>query len=452
MLTGATFVFLFLLGITIAYVWRRVGASLSLSLLFFSALLLVHGIPLLIYLYLTGPDTFIFEKALEPVDSEAIMSMILIAISLMFAGVVVGSEIANAAFPRWRRRAQRRALPDGTDSPRHVVTISVLQQVILWVVVLAMLGVSVNESHLSNIAEFFQFGGSELEKTMLRRDIGGTPYYVYNVMLYSVAPFLVMVSYCHDVGARNRQWPSALTIALFSVVLLGKFGTLSKAPPVIFILQLLLLRVLLKNPILNLRIAMKFVLVALILFMLITRLTFPELDIWSGLLFLYYRIFDIPNEVLLEYFSAIPAAIPHSWGQSVLGYFGGVVSTDNLETYSTVAEVTRNSLLSTSNAMFVGDAWAQFSWFGVVFVSVVAGFLVRLIDLYSRRNGYTDQSASLIAGCSFGIFTILSTSFTTGLITGGLALVPLLSTFFVRRRRRARTIPVPHADHQASQP
>lgn len=174
--------------------------------------------------------------------------------------------------------------------------------------------------------------------------------------------------------------------------------------------------------------------------MLITRITLPELDVASGLSFLYYRTFDIPNEVLLEYFSAIPAVIPHSWGHSVRALLDGAVPTENLQTYYAVAEVTRNSLLSTSNAMFVGDAWAQFSWYGVVFVSLMAGFLVRLIDLYSQKNGYTDQTAALIAGCSFGIFTILSTAFTTGLLTGGLALVPLLSTFFVRRRS-VRAIP-----------
>lgn len=453
MMTEAVLIFLFSVGATAIYVWHRVGSSLSLSLLLFSALFLVHGIPLLIYLYLTGPDTFIFEKALEFVDTEAIMSTMLIAISLMLAGLFVGSEIATAAFPLWHRRAQLRASSDGADSLRRVLTISALQRLMLWGGVLAMLGVSLHESHLSNIAEFFQFSGSEIEKTMLRRDIGGTPYYVYNVMLYSVAPFLVMVSYCNDVGAKNRQWPSALTVALFCAVLLGKFGTLSKAPPVIFMLQLLLLRALLTNPILNIKVAIKFVFWALILFMFITRITLPELDIAGGLSFLYYRTFDIPNEVLLEYFSAIPAAIPHSLGQSVLGFLGGAVPTENLETYSAVAEVTRNSLLSTSNAMFVGDAWAQFSWYGVVFASVAAGLLVRLIDLYSRRNGYTDQSACLIAGCSFGIFTILSTSLTTGLVTGGLALVPLLSTFFVRRRS-ARAIPVSHAivPAQASKP
>jgi hypothetical protein len=433
-MTEATIIFFCAFCANAIYTWHRIGSRFSLCLLLFGAVLVVHGIPLLIYLYLTGPDTFIFEEALRFVDPEVTKSRFLIAMSLMFASLVFGAEIANAVFPRWYRYAKRRKPSDGTHSSQQVVMISALQQVILWVVVLAMLGVSMHESHLSSVITFFQFTGSEFEKTLLRIELGGSPYYWYNVMLCSVVPFLVMVSYCNDVGARNRRWPSALTVALFCVVLLGKFGTLSKAPPVIFMLQLLLLRVLLNNPILNFKVAIKLVFWALLLFMFITRFTLPELDIAGGLSFLYYRTFDIPNEVLLECFSAIPSVIPHSWGQSVLGFLNGSIPKENIEMYSAVAEVTRNSLESTSNAMFVGDAWAQFSWYGVVFVSIAAGFFVRLIDLYSLRNGYTDQYACLIAGGSFGIFTILSTAFTTGFITGGLVLIPLFSTFFVRRR------------------
>lgn len=443
-LTPATFVFLFSLGMTITYVRRRVGASLSLSLILFGALLFIHGIPLMVYLYLTGPDTFIFEKALARVDRGVIIDMVLIAIAVMFACLIVGSEIANAVFPRWRHSAIQQAPARRGNKLRRVVEISSARRVILWLVVLAMLTVSLYESHLGSVFKFYHFSGSQFEQTLLRRQFGGTPFYVYNVALYSIAPFLVMVSYCHDVGTRMRRWPSALTVALFCVVLLGKFGTLSKAPPVMFILQLVLLHALLKSPTLNFRPALKFLLAAFLLFVVITRLTLSELEIGDVLSFLYYRTFDIPNEVLVEYFSAIPASISHSWGQSVFGVLGGASPKNKLETYYAVAEITRDSVLSTSNSMFVGDAWAQFSWVGVVLVSVAAGFLVRLIDLYSRRNGYTDQSACLIAGCSFGIFTILSTSFTTGLITGGLALVPVLSTFFIRRRS-AQTIPVSQA-------
>lgn len=56
--------------------------------------------------------------------------------------------------------------------------------------------------------------------------------------------------------------------------------------------------------------------------------------------------------------------------------------------------------------------------------------------LAPQRDGCSDQTACLVAGCAFGIFTVLSISFTTGLVTGGLATVPLTSALFIRRRTR----------------
>lgn len=430
-----TLLLLMLVLFSAMYVRRRVGTRLSLTVLLFGTLWLVHGVPLLVYVYLTGPDTFIFEKALEHVDRTEILSRLLLAVSVMLACLMAGAEIANRSFPRWHRAAAN----SGGFPMVQLVRISPVQRVLLWLVVLAMLAVSLEQSHLANVLEYFRFSGSEADRAGLRRDLGGTPYYAYNVVLYSIAPFLVMVSYCQDLRSSARRWPGALTVALFTAVMLGKFGTLSKAPPVIFILQLILLHVMLNNPALKFGLLVRLFLAALVLFMVITQLTLPELGVWQGLAFLYYRVFDIPNEVLLEYFSAIPSAIAHSWGGAFFRPLLGEPGSDGLETYFAVAEVTRGSILSSSNAMFIGDAWAQFSWYGVIATSAAAAFLVRTIDLYGQRNGHTDRSACLTAGCSFGIFTILSTSFTTGLVTGGLAIIPLLSAVFAGRPRAAST-------------
>src|SRR6267143_3891912 len=73
------------------YVRRYVGFRLSVTFLLFAALILVHGIPLLIYLNITGPDTFVYEAALAPVDRDAIQAKLLWALALMFVFVIMGS-------------------------------------------------------------------------------------------------------------------------------------------------------------------------------------------------------------------------------------------------------------------------------------------------------------------------------------------------------------------------
>lgn len=433
-LVAAAFLLVSLL-VSAVYVRRRIGSRLTLSLLLFGSLLLIHGIPMLVYAFVTGPDTLIYEAALGYVDREATLARVMFAVSLMFACLMLGSELGAATASSLIRQSRRALVRQGEGPIRHVIRVNALQSVLLSFVATGMLGVSIAQSHLGNVLDFFHFDGTEIEKTMLRAESGGSPYYLYNVLLYSVAPFLVMVSWVDDMRRTGRRSPGALTTALFVTTLLGKFGTLSKAPPVIFLLQLLLMSALLQGARLNLRLLLKFVVAALVLFMVIVHFTFPELDFGAILQFLYYRVFDIPNEALLEYFSAIPAAIPHTWGASVLGWLGGSPPTENLETYYAVAEVTRGSALSTSNAMFIGDAWAQFSWGGVVAVSTFAGFVVRLIDLYAYRAGRSDLAACITAGGAFGVFTCLSTAFTTALITGGLAILPIVAAWFVARSR-----------------
>lgn len=420
--------------VTLTYMRRRIGGRMSLSLLLFASLFIIHGIPMIVYLYETGPDTLIYEAALANVPSRQMMlAKVMFAVSFTFFGLMAGSELGLLIAARWKRIAARSFTSQPVGEYARVIRIRPIQYIVLWTLVLVILAVSLDQSQPSHIIEFFRFDGADIEKTLLRSEEGGTPYYIYNVLLYSIAPFLVMISWANDIRRSSALRPGLLTLSLFAVVLLGKFGTLSKSPPVIFLLQLLLMKVLIRSDRLTFRMFLQLIIAGLVLFVIIVHLTFPELDLSALLHFLYYRVFDIPNEALLEYFSAIPASIPHTWGHDVLARLGLVSLGGSIETYFAVAEITRGSILSSSNAMFIGDAWAQFAWAGVIAMSLFAGFLVRLIDLRAQAYGRSDLAACITAGGAFGVFTSLSTSFTTALVTGGLAVIPFLAASFVDR-------------------
>ena len=412
------------------YLLSRIGSRLSISLMLFAILLAIHGLPLLVYLYVTGPDTFIYEAALAPVNRTEVLTRLVWAITLMFAFVILGSELAATAFNAQFQRGHAALRQQVPGLLHRTVYLHPIVRMVLWITAVAMLVISVLESQPSKLIEYFAAGESEVGRLLLRQESGGTPYYLYNVVLYSVAPYLVMVAYCDDNGA--RRFP-LLAAALFAAVILGKFGTLSKAPPVIFMLQLVLLHLLLRRRSINLSTATLLVCSALVMFLTIVHLTIPDLDLVSAASFLYYRIFDIPNEVLVEYFAAIPASLRHGGGAGIFAFLRDGPASDYIPMYSAVAEITRASLDSTSNVMFVGDAWAEFGWFGVVTFSLLAGAIARAIDICAMRLGESDGAACLIAGCSFGVVTALSTALTTALITGGLALLPLLSMMTTRR-------------------
>ena len=433
-MTTASYLFITVWLLALWYHWRKFGSHISVSSLLFALVILLHGIPLLVYLHITGPDTYIYEAALSGVDREEVQSELLLAMSLMYAFLIVGSELAQLIFPKWHRQGiQEGRARKGMPLYRTYMWTAKSYNM-LWVIVVLMLTVSVYQSQLVKVYSYFASGGSEFEKIALRRESGGSSFYLYNVFLYSVAPFLVMVVYSANLNGRIVRGGKFLFLALFTATLLGKLGTLSKAPPVIFLLQMMFFWVLLKRQQFNFSIIAGSIMSVLVLFVVMVSITMPELDLNAVLQFLYYRMFDIPNEALLEFFAAIPASIPHGWGAGLFGFMDWFLDKPALPMYFAVAEVTRGSIESSSNVMFVGDAWAQFSWGGVVIFSLLSGFIVRAIDLYAFRHGHSVESACLVAGCSFGVFTMLSTSLTTALITGGLVLLPLLSALFPKQR------------------
>jgi hypothetical protein len=211
-----------------------------------------------------------------------------------------------------------------------------------------------------------------------------------------------------------------------------------------FLLQFLALYMIITGKTLSARTILTGLAATLVLSALIVRLTFGEVDAISVLQFLYYRLLEIPNEVLLEYFAAIPASLPYEWGAGLFGF----LREQSIPTYFAVAALTRGNLESSSNAMFIADAWAQFSWIGVAVMSFLAGGIARSIDLYAFGRGLTDESAVIVASCSYGVLTLLVTSLPTAIITGGLGLIPLLSfiisgraSSIVDKIRNAKTIP-----------
>ena len=426
------------------YQFVHVGMrQLSVATLLLTLLVLIHGIPMLVYLHLTGPDTFIYEAALGVVDREAVLSRVLIALSLMFVCLILGMTLANALLDRWRRqgRAALRAPARGKGLERRVFQATTYTRLFMWGLGLWMLAVMLLDGVPMKVVDYFRTEGLEFDKILLRREFGSIDNYFYNVTLSSVAPFICAVALILATRKFALVADKILAVALLCIVLLGKFGTLSKAPPVIFILQLLLLWFLATGRRINFRNLLVSAVVIIALFALMVRAVVTDLDTGSTLAFLYYRVFDITNEGLIEFFAAYPASIPHGWGSNLLAMFGD--APPRVPSYFAVAALTRADSFydSSSNSLFIADAWAEYAWLGVVFTSTLAGFWTRAIDLYAFRHGRTDEAVCIVAACAFGVFTMLSTSFPTALITGGLALIPVVSTLFVRKRAARRFEP-----------
>lgn len=429
-MTFATLFFILAFLFSLHFTATRLAERPSIALLLMGGLLLIHGAPMLIYLHITGPDTFIYEKTLDLVNQEEIVEHLLLAMGIVFLCVPAGIRFTLWLWAtQWTTDEYRATWSDGGLRRVYQATPSV--RGCLWLVVLTILAVIFIEEQPHKIIEYFLRGGSEYDNLILRVDEGGTPYYIYNVFLYSIAPFVVLVLWSLRSAPPADQHIQILFYVFLLVIFIGKLGTLSKAPPVFLLLQLILIIITLQARIRTIDV-LATILIATILFSLVINLTIPDLDITGTFRFLYYRIFDIPNEVLIEYFSAFPYSLRHTWEYGVFRTLISPLGEAPLQNYFAVAELSRGSVLSSSNAMFLGDAWADYGWLGVICCPFLAGVAVQSVDLYASRHGRTDEWACITAGCSFAVVTMLSTGLTTAFVTGGLALIPLVSILFLK--------------------
>lgn len=434
--------FVFLAGLLASLVFyaRRVGFNLSGTSVLLGLLIALHGPAYIYYTRSWGPDTDFFELILSAAPGEDVIGRLDIALALCFVLVCLGVAAADRAHRTTPARLFQ-ALREWSTTPMRLsppsrATLVVVSSVAAVVVLLPFV---VIDNQPSKVVEYVLSDLGELDKILLRREGGGSGVYLYNLLLSAVLPFFAyaLLAAC----IRGRSGLTLLFVAFAGLVLTGKAATLSKAPPVIFLLQLFTVYWMTRSLRIDRSMALKLVGLTTALFFFASIVANPTFEGAALVLeFLFYRVFMIVNEGLVEYFAAIPSVIPHSWGAQLSWVAGIFQSTPSLPTYWLVGEVHRGTLGSTTTVLFIGDAWADFAWAGVAVVSFFMGFVVRTIDiqLLVRRR----KSVAVVAGVAamhFGIFTALNTSFSTALVTGGLlSVVPLVALLAPRARTSRR--------------
>ena len=419
---------------------RRLGVNLSLASVLLCFLLLFHGPAYLYYTRVYGPDTDFYDVILSSARGFDITPTLDIAMSFAFAFVSLGilfvDWITKTRVSAWRDAVARwNAAPMAvTQTSRFRILLAAFVLAIVFLIPFMAI-----DGQLPKVLEYFTADMSELEKIVLRREGGASGVYLYNLMLSNVIPFVAFALVAMALArVRGIGWAAAVFLVLVAI---GKAATLSKAPLAVFALQCAIVWLLMRRLAMSWRAAASLGGIALVLFLVMAWAANPSASELGVILeFLFYRIFMIVNESVLEYFTAIPYAIPHSWGMQ-LSWLANLFQTEpHLPTFWLVGQVHRPEGLvdSTTTVMFLGDAWADFAWTGVVVVSFLAGAVVRWIDitLIARRG----KNVATVAGISlghYGVFIALSTSLQTALVTGGLAfIVPLVSMAWPRRRRR----------------
>jgi hypothetical protein len=398
-----------LVGIAI-YIWQREPPRLLLVPLMLLSFLVLYGVGNIIYF--VGADT------VPDVRFAVTLSLI-----LMWIGLVAGIELARASAPALAAQSDRVIRKWKTEV---LVDRAYADQLLAAVGVLAALFILAIFFGLGKPAQILNFLSLESarDKLKYRAELSGQGGYFYHAIIASIAPFLSFLLLVKGIVSKQR-YLLAIGLMVGVAVFAGKLGTFHKVPWLVYILQLRVVFQAMRRLEVGVGRILIFLFVLLAGAVLGAIIAIPELDSVSIFAWLGYRFFEINNEVIYQTFYVYPHYLPHTWGMNI-----GLVHTlfgsgDLLSAHSRVANFF-GSDGATFDSFFIGDAWVDFSYGGVIVMALVVGFAVKGVDIFVTSLGKTPLAVALLGSGMYGLFQLQVTSAFTAFLSGGLILIPLL--------------------------
>lgn len=172
------------------------------------------------------------------------------------------------------------------------------------------------------------------------------------------------------------------------------------------------------------------------------RLQYPQFDYLTAVNATFYRLTSEPDRALQLYFQFYPEIQPFMWGGSsglLNAVLGRAISPDLAPERFIAVYYLGTRYLNTWNAAFVGTAWADFGYPGVVIESLIVGLLLQGYASWFARAHKTalvmgTQVALIMAAIRLSEVTLTAAFLTYGLLSSFLLYWMLRSYRWNERR------------------
>jgi len=376
--------------------------TLSLYNYLLFIIIIYHGIGFIIYYYSDNQDS----KSIIKIAS--ILTCGLVFLSL---GSLVAKKLLKIVYIyHWSNGS---------------IIIPKINTLILYIIILAILSLSLVElifrGKIYNISmydksmvlsgEIMEF---RLQKAFVERDIIDT-LYVYICQL-GFGAFIALFAIARAYVTKTAGSVILATLMTATIILV-RLSDLHKAPSVYFILQIILLFFLCRYKKIHLAktVSVAFLFLTGMLIIIYLILTTAENPIDAlGLILL--RITYIPNYCLDILVSLFPDFHEHKWGMNIR-------MLHNIFGDGEFIPVHLDEKGSTANAIFLADAWIDFSWFGVIVFSFILGYMLTCIDkiLFEQKD---ILRIAIFVGLLGPVHALASTSLITSMF--GMGFIPII--------------------------
>jgi hypothetical protein len=247
----------------------------------------------------------------------------------------------------------------------------------------------------------------------------GWEFWLYNKLPYGIAPLAIVIVW------NAREWQGWKRAAVLLILALALLQTGHKMPGVFLLAYMVMSRAVIAR---RFAIDPRTVRVAVVLMLLMVFGIVPLFYVLQGnlsysnsLFWSVERIFVEQARSLQMYFECWPGFQPFLHGASN----GTVAKLMGVENFVPPSVFLARDFLGIENtsftALFIGEGWADFGYFGVASTSVVVGFILQLYNrwFYSLPRPSLEDSALFIT-VAFGTYHLFASNLLTAFFSYGL--------------------------------
>lgn len=247
----------------------------------------------------------------------------------------------------------------------------------------------------------------------------GWEFYLYNKLPYAIAPLSIIIIW-NIKGVSIWIKLTFMAVLSFSLIQTGH-----KMPFVMVLLYILIPQSAMKR---KLVLSKQVLFMSAGIFVLSILAIIPLFYIMQGertyasaLYWSFERIFFESERTLQLYFEVYPMYHDYLYGSSTRTVATLLGVPDYISPSVYIPQQVLGLINTSFPALFIGEAWADFGYIGVITVSLLVGFILQLYNIwyFNKKKHYLEDTA-LFLSIALGSIHLLNSNFLTALLNYGL--------------------------------
>lgn len=258
--------------------------------------------------------------------------------------------------------------------------------------------------------------------------------YFYYVLRTFGWPFVIALSLARTIQSGETRWRLATTAITGLGIVYAALSIAKQPVAAIFAIMFLVVLIMRGSRIrTSALVGMPVIVLSFPVMVVLLAQSGTSVNLWSAVTAILNRLFYIPAYVLYYYFEVFPNQVGHLNGLTI-GKLANILGKETFESANYVYRYIYPERIDSglANAAFIGNAWADFGFVGVIASGLLLGVLMQSAQILIFRSRKTLYDLAAYAFLIFGFWLVNSTALPTVLLSNGVLLALLARSLLNR--------------------